>query len=257
MMLTNIVNNMGELIAAMDTSYNFTFFNTSYKDEFKNIFGKDIVIGDNILDVLQHLPGDQKMAKHIWSRALNGENFVVIQQFGDIKLQRNTYEISYTCHKSNNIIIGASHVVRDVSIRETMKLKAEHALENKQHFIRHMNHELRTPLNSIIGFTQLLPYDHDNIDLYCSTILRSSKYLLGLINDTLDISHLDETLLSVEPVNPYVLCVDVCGELMPMVHKNNVSITVSIKNKDQNILADNQRYNLMRSNITNTMDASI
>jgi len=63
----------------------------------------------------------------------------------------------------------------------------------KSQFLASMSHELRTPLNSIINFTQLLAMGvygpvTDEQTTILNTSLSSSKHLLQLINDVLDIS---------------------------------------------------------------------
>lgn len=63
-----------------------------------------------------------------------------------------------------------------------------------------MSHEIRTPMNAIIGFAHLLqaqiqqPSQKDKLD----KIIASSKHLLGLINDILDLSKIEEKRLTLE-----------------------------------------------------------
>ncbi|MGA1132086.1 MAG: CHASE2 domain-containing protein [Prochlorotrichaceae cyanobacterium] len=71
------------------------------------------------------------------------------------------------------------------------KEKAEAASQAKGIFLANMSHELRTPLNAIKGFAQLLqrdPHLAPEQNQKVTTILRSSKHLLNLINDILDLS---------------------------------------------------------------------
>ena len=73
------------------------------------------------------------------------------------------------------------------------KETAESANQTKSDFLANMSHELRTPLNHIIGFTELVA-DKEFGDLneiqedYLNDALHSSKHLLSLINDILDLS---------------------------------------------------------------------
>ena len=67
-----------------------------------------------------------------------------------------------------------------------------------------MSHELRTPLNAILGFGQLLEMDALSED-QCECVAqinRGGKYLLGLINEVLDIARIEAggMELSLEPV---------------------------------------------------------
>lgn len=66
----------------------------------------------------------------------------------------------------------------------------------KSIFIATMSHELRTPLNSIIGFSSILLNEwvgplSDEQKQNISTVLRSGKHLLALVNDIIDISKIE------------------------------------------------------------------
>ncbi len=72
------------------------------------------------------------------------------------------------------------------------KLKAEESSKAKESFLATMSHEIRTPLNAIIGITDLMQLDvktrnDENIDI----LSFSSKTLLALITDILDLSKID------------------------------------------------------------------
>jgi two-component system cell cycle sensor histidine kinase PleC len=67
-----------------------------------------------------------------------------------------------------------------------------------------MSHELRTPLNAIIGFSELMeqalfgPLGSDRYEEYASDINSSGKYLLGVINDILDMSKIEAGQFSMD-----------------------------------------------------------
>ena len=90
---------------------------------------------------------------------------------------------------------------------------AEAANQAKSEFLANMSHELRTPLNHIIGFTELL-VDKNFGDLnevqeeYLNDVLESSRHLLSLINDILDLSKVEAGKSEFQPSN-----VDI-GELL-------------------------------------------
>jgi len=74
--------------------------------------------------------------------------------------------------------------------------EVEVASQAKSDFLAHMSHELRTPLNVIIGFSELMvdgvPGEINKEQRQClDDILSSSKLLLELINDVLDLSRIE------------------------------------------------------------------
>ncbi len=77
------------------------------------------------------------------------------------------------------------------------KERAEAANQAKSEFLANMSHELRTPLNAIIGFSELMeqklfgPLGSDRYEEYATDINSSGKYLLGVINDILDMSKIE------------------------------------------------------------------
>jgi signal transduction histidine kinase len=79
---------------------------------------------------------------------------------------------------------------------QAAKRAAEQASIAKSEFLANMSHELRTPLNHIIGFTELV-VDKQAGDLnpqqeeYLGDALNSSRHLLSLINDILDLSKVE------------------------------------------------------------------
>ncbi|NCD05246.1 MAG: response regulator [Spirochaetia bacterium] len=78
--------------------------------------------------------------------------------------------------------------------------KYEKANKAKSEFLASMSHDLRTPMNAIIGLTELSKNNLTNkkdLELYINKIDLSSKYLLGLINDILDISAIDDGKLQI------------------------------------------------------------
>ncbi|MCI5073472.1 ATP-binding protein [Oricola sp.] len=83
--------------------------------------------------------------------------------------------------------------------------KAEAANRAKSGFLANMSHELRTPLNAVIGFSEILqsgmfgPLGSERYQEYVNDIHASGTFLLGVINDILDMSKIEAGRLQLEP----------------------------------------------------------
>ena len=78
---------------------------------------------------------------------------------------------------------------------------AEAASRAKSTFLSNMSHDIRTPMNAIIGFTTLAVSNIDNqerVKDYLTKTLSSSRHLLALINDILDMSRIESGKLHLE-----------------------------------------------------------
>jgi two-component system cell cycle sensor histidine kinase PleC len=77
------------------------------------------------------------------------------------------------------------------------KDRAEEANRTKSEFLANISHELRTPLNAVIGFSEIMqsgmfgPLGSPKYLEYCQDIHHSGTYLLGVINDVLDMSRIE------------------------------------------------------------------
>ena len=74
------------------------------------------------------------------------------------------------------------------------KEEAVHANKAKSDFLSSMSHDIRTPMNAIIGMTEIglkSVTDSERVEDCLKKIMLSSKHLLGLINDVLDMSKIE------------------------------------------------------------------
>ena len=86
---------------------------------------------------------------------------------------------------------------------------AETANRAKSIFLSNMSHDIRTPMNAIIGFTTLAASNIDDkkrVQDYLGKILSSSKHLLSLINDILDMSRIESGKIHLEETEVCRMC---------------------------------------------------
>ncbi len=111
--------------------------------------------------------------------------------------------------------------------------QAEAANRAKSAFLANMSHELRTPLNAIMGFSEVMkeqhlgPLENQRYLGYAGDIHSSGKYLLGIINDILDLSKIEAGKMTVENAEEFPLRQALEGSLaicVPLAEKFGVRI---------------------------------
>ncbi len=116
---------------------------------------------------------------------------------------------------------------RTAELNQAKKL-AEEANTTKSQFLANMSHELRTPMNAIIGYSEMLKEDADEMELTdCSNDLdkinSAGKHLLGLINDILDLSKIEsgKMELYLEQFKIEDLVSEIIDTVQPLAQKRN------------------------------------
>lgn len=128
-LLKGIIEGTTDQIAALNLEFRYIAFNSAYHSEFLKIFGQDIVIGSSLIEVLANQPEVQEKMVNLWKRALDGEEFSLIQEFGNSECDRSYYEITYsTIRNFSGEQIGASHIIKNV----TDRIRAEQALRQSE-----------------------------------------------------------------------------------------------------------------------------
>lgn len=98
--------------------------------------------------------------------------------------------------------------VRDMKKEEEHKRELQEALElaenankAKSVFLFNMSHDIRTPLNAVLGSAELAKVKKDSdgrLDEYLDNIVVSGNYLLGVLNDVLEMARIENNKITIE-----------------------------------------------------------
>ena len=203
--LSSAIESISEGFALHDTRGQLVVFNSKFQEFFSAISGQ-LRLNIPYVGVLQAVKDANILAPH--SRGTL-DIWIAMQAFGDNE-PLAPFELQFAdgrwirVSESRTVKGGVVTLINDITdgkLREEAllraKLMAEEANRFKGEFLANMSHELRTPLNAIIGFSEIMRAEtfgklgNDRYVEYSKDILDSSRHLLGIINDILDISKAD------------------------------------------------------------------
>lgn len=135
-------------------------------------------------------------------------------------------------------------------LRELDRLKSE--------FLASMSHELRTPLNSIIGFTGIVKAGlagplNDEQKRQLEMVFGSSKHLLSLINDLLDLSRIEagRTEVYYEDFAPALVVREVERLLAPLAGAKGLEISAVLREEARLVRCDRKKFFQILLNVAN------
>ncbi len=160
-----------------------------------------------------------------------GDEFEQLSDVFNVMLERlksNAEELRLT-NKSLDLKLGEL-AETNVTLYEANKVKGE--------FLANVSHELRTPLHSIIGFAEVLeetmrdptPLDEKR-RRYVGNIITSSKRLLDLINDLLDLAKIEAGRMEVRiaPLNLADTCEGLLNLIRPQAEKAGITLAMKLQ----------------------------
>ena len=185
----------------------------------------------------------------------------------NVKLEQRVKE------RTKDLTNAIEHLKREIANRKRVEVElkgakqtAEIANRSKSEFLANMSHELRTPLNAVIGFNELLVDKHlgdlnEIQEEYLNDMLESSRHLLSLINDILDLSKVEAGKLEMS-LSEFNLKELLSGSLVMVKEKamkHGIQMGVNIDSAPETVVADERKlkqimYNLLSNALKFTPD---
>ncbi|MBR4544427.1 MAG: response regulator [Oscillibacter sp.] len=188
---------------------------------------------------------------------INFTLFVILFAYMLIQRRRILEKDAYTreLQKSYAMIDRQNARLQEQQVELTeSKLRAEAANEAKSRFLSNMSHDIRTPMNAIIGFTGLalenLEY-RGVVREYLNKIMTSSKSLLGMLNDILEMSRLDSGRLQLDPApgNLNRILRDAYTMTQGQAAEKRIRYSVSAGIRQEKVVCDSLRLNQILINL--------
>lgn len=133
------------------------------------------------------------------------------------------------------------------------KVKAEKANEAKSIFLFNMSHDIRTPMNVIVGYSQLMKKELTNPKLihYQEMIEQSSKLLLSIINNVLDMARVESGKMELDENYEVIGNISqlVCSAFAAEASRKNIELNIIVNVEHKHIIVDSTKMQEILSNL--------
>ena len=197
--------------------------------------------------------GKRESVVEYWRESFEGDKVCIRQSFfmtrddetGDVMAMVIVKEITEQVKRQRE----------QVRMLQDALAQAEHANNAKTTFLNNMSHDIRTPMNAIIGFTTIALSHIDNRDQVLDSlhkVLSSSKHLLSLINDILDMSRIESGKVQIreQECNISELTHNIVNIIQPQVKAKQLELyidTFNVENED--VIADHLKLSQVFVNL--------
>lgn len=199
------------------------------------------------------------MSNSIWYLVAAMPNNMLMESIRELDGTRNIVMITSaaTILIAMGIIFILYYRLSQQQMRELVKARNEADYSNaaKSNFLSSMSHEIRTPMNAIIGMTEIAQRnigDPGRVSDCLKKVRLSSKHLLGLINDVLDMSKIEsrKMTLNMVPVSLRDTMDDIVNIIQPQIKAKKQHFDIFIQNiSSEGVYCDDVRLNQALINI--------
>lgn len=211
-----LTENASDVVWRLDSEYRFTYISPA--DERLRGYRADEVIGHHVFEIFNEegIATIKKMAQLRQEAEQRGTLTSTITFEAEHRCKDGRWlwaEIRYSAERdADGNTTGFYGITREITERKLAevasrraKAAAEEANKAKSQFLATISHEIRTPLNALVGFSTLArkATDPDKINQYIAILEQSSRSLMDLVNNILDMSKIEAGRLEFEavPVN--------------------------------------------------------
>ena len=226
------------------------YVNKFYIDEEDTYSIKEMISAENIR---KNLSGDKQYVQYEYHINRNGND-------------RWEHAAIICLKREKGVPVSVLYAIQDVTQLKQAELKSKAALKNafeaaeaanraKSDFLSRMSHDIRTPMNAVMGMTAVAAMnldDKERLTDCLNKINTSSKHLLALINDILDMSKIEsgKVTLSEEPFNIAEMTESLLTIMHPQIKAKNQNISMNSSNiVHEDVIGDTLRLRQVFVNI--------
>src|SRR5262252_815599 len=132
------------VIFALDCEYCYLAFNENHARTMKHIWGVDIRVGACMLDLIGR-DDDRKKARRNFDRALTGDSFTLVEEYGDERMNRRVYQDVYSpIRDENGRVIGLTLYLTDITEQRARELELEEYRSRLEELVQQRTLELES-----------------------------------------------------------------------------------------------------------------
>jgi len=265
-LLADVVDGADAMVMVLDQAFVILAINTATQLELRRVYGMNAKAGDDLLQLLNHRPGQRKHVRATWARALAGEAFLMVTELVDPGGTQRSYEMRFQpLRDAAGKLLGAYQFVYDVTERlsEQARLReTEAALQQAQkmeavgQLTGGIAHDFNNLLQGVCGSLDLIrrrPEDVERVKRWSEAGLRAAERGTKLTSQLLAFSRAQK--LEAKPVIVDDLLINML-ELLERTLGPLVTVELDLAGKGALVLSDATQLEMAVLNLAiNARDA--
>jgi signal transduction histidine kinase/CheY-like chemotaxis protein len=131
------------VIFALDRQYRYLAYNQNHARTMQQIWGAQVAVGVDMLGLIGR-EDDRAKARASFDRALAGESFTLIEEYGDTRMERRFYEDTYSPVRDDaGEIVGLAVYLRDITEQRSAELELERYRGHLEELVEQRTSELK------------------------------------------------------------------------------------------------------------------
>lgn len=248
--LRGILESTQSSIYAIDTDYNYLIYNSTHNALMQKAYGVKVSKGMNIIE--DRLLGNDtdRILIHL-QQALQGKQFMVVEEMGNADLHRTWYETVYNpIQNEYGKVTGIAVFSRDITERKRAENELIRTNFELDTFVYRASHDMRAPLRSVLGLVNLIKIETEEQQKteYLKLIEKSVDRLDSFFSDVLSFSRNSRLDIIKEQVDFNKLIKECWGSLQYLENAAEIRLIKDVRAQDD-FYSDPSRIEIILLNL--------